>query len=375
MVMKKINMEDREALLEGLAILGTGGGGSPAWGREIMLNDFRKGREYNIIDPDEIEDNSLVVSGGIMGSVKTLERINFVKLLENWEENFGLEIALEEMEKELGKKINYLVPFEMGGLNTPIILSLGARKGIPVINGDALGRAAPETQMTSFIGHGISLTPMPLIDYEGNIVIVRKATNPVFPDQVGRFVISRSEGLGSNAHYPMNGRQLKESVIPGTISKAIEIGKTIIDARNNSDDPVQVFRELVSGIHIFHGEVKEINEEEVEGFYFTRIRLSGLEEDNGSFCEVIIKNETMACWKNGELQIVFPDLLCMLEPKTGRGIMSIELQERLILKLVATPCHKRLRDALKHRDGLAAFSSKRYGQDIKYTPLEELHSK
>lgn len=162
--MKKINMEDREALLEGLAILGTGGGGSPAWGREIMLNDFRKGREYNIIDPDEIEDNSLVVSGGIMGSVKTLERINFVKLLENWEENFGLEIALEEMEKELGKKINYLVPFEMGGLNTPIILSLGARKGIPVINGDALGRAAPETQMTSFIGHGISLTPMPLID-------------------------------------------------------------------------------------------------------------------------------------------------------------------------------------------------------------------
>lgn len=373
MALKKINREDLEPLLEGVAILGTGGGGSPDWGRGIMLNDFKRGREYTIIDPDEIEDDAVVVSGGIMGSVKTLDNVNFDELLERWEDNFELEVAFREMERELSKKIDYIVPFEMGGLNTPVILSLGARVGIPVLDGDALGRAAPETQMTSFIGHGISLTPMPLVDHVGNVVVVRKTINPVYPDQIGRFIVTRGGGLGANNHYPMSGRQLKNSVIPNTISKAIEIGRSVISARNNSEDPVDVFRKKVSGINIFHGKITEINEEEAEGFYFTKVKLTGLRNDNNSSCELIIKNETMTCWKNGELQIVFPDLLCMLDPKTCRGIMSIELKKNLEIKLVAVPCHDRLRESLKHPAGKIAFSSKRYGQNIKYLPLEELH--
>ena len=78
------------------------------------------------------------------------------------------------------KKIDYIVAFEMGGLNTPIMLSLGARTDIPVIDGDGLGRAAPETQMTSFIGHDISLTPMPLVDVFGNKVVVRNCVENTF---------------------------------------------------------------------------------------------------------------------------------------------------------------------------------------------------
>ena len=31
-------------LLDGLAILGTGGGGNPDWGRQILENDVRRGR-------------------------------------------------------------------------------------------------------------------------------------------------------------------------------------------------------------------------------------------------------------------------------------------------------------------------------------------
>ena len=208
MELKKIDRENLEFFLEGVAIFGTGGGGSPEWGREIMLNDLKRGRECTIVNPEKIEDDSLVVSGGIMGSIKIWENINFNELLEHWESNFELEVAFREMEKELGKKIDYIVPFEMGGLNTPVILSLGSRVGVPVIDGDAVGRAAPETQMTSFIGHGISLTPMPLVDYNGNVVVIRKAINPVYPDQVGRFVITRGGSFGANIHYPMSGKQL-----------------------------------------------------------------------------------------------------------------------------------------------------------------------
>jgi len=53
--------------------------------------------------------------------------------------------------------------------------------------------------------------------------------------------------------------------------------------------------------------------------------------------------------------------------------MCIELKKNLEIKLVAIPCHDRLREGLKHPVGKIAFISKRYEQNIKYLPLEELH--
>lgn len=337
-----------------------------------MKNDFERGRIYTLIDPDEVEDDAIVVSGGIMGSVKKLEEMNFDDLLEYWEKSFELEQVFREMEKELGKKIDYIVPFEMGGLNTPVILSLGARLDIPVIDGDALGRAAPETQMTSFIGHGISLTPMPLIDHYGNVVVVREAVDPVYPDQIGRFIVSRGGGLGANNHYPMSGKKLKESVIPHTISGAVKLGQAVITARQDREDPVSTIAGLLSGIKLFYGHVIQIEEEEAEGFYFTNVMLEGLDDYKDSKCRLIIKNETMACWVNNRLKILFPDLLCLLEPGTGRGIMSVELKEGLELILLGTSCHERLREAAGHPCGKVAFSPKRYGQDLEYVAFDEL---
>ena len=315
-----------EAFLEGAAILGTGGGGSPEWGRKILTNDFEKGRECYLVDPDDIEDDAFIVCGGIMGSVKTLEEMEFYEILSIWEENFPLEKVLNEMEKEVGKKINYLVPFEMGCLNVPVMLTAGARLGIPVVDGDALGRAAPETQMTSFIGHGISLTPMVLIDRDGNLVVVKESVAITYPDELGRWVVTRGGGLGANSHYPMSGKQLKKSVIPRTISKAIEIGKKVILARKSNRDPLEEFAKFTGAIKIFNGKITDIEQKLAEGFYFTEVKLEGINSDKGSTGKLTVKNETMAFWKNNDLKILFPDLLCILEPETCRGLMSVELK-------------------------------------------------
>ena len=204
-----LTQEEIEPLLEGLAIQGTGGGGSPEWGRQILENEFRRGRTMRLIDPNALPDEAQVACGGIMGSVKALELITFEELLAGWEEDFVLIRAFSQMSGLLGRPIDAAVPFEIGGLNTPVILSLCARMGIPTVDGDALGRSAPETQMTSFIGHGVWLTPMPLVDPRGNVVIVLEQDSPTYADELGRWVVTRGGGLGGNSHYPMSGRQLK----------------------------------------------------------------------------------------------------------------------------------------------------------------------
>ena len=373
MTLYTLSPDDVAPLLEGLAIVGTGGGGSPSWGQAILEHDFAMGRIPSIIPLDEIDDDATVVSGGIMGSVKVLEAMGIEGVMESWEERFELLEVTRVMEGILGTRIDHVVPFEVGGVNTPVILSLGARMGIPIIDGDALGRSAPETQMTSFIGHGISLTPMPLVDYQGNVVIVQDSSDPTYADRLGRWVVTEGGGMGANNHYPMTGRQAKEVVVPNTITGAVELGRAVLRARQNGDDPVASAIKTLDGVLLLTGVVERLQEDEKMGFYFTVVDLKGTGQYDGSIARLVIKNETMLLSIDDAATAIFPDLICMLEPGTGRGVMSVEVTEGTPLALVGVRCHKRLREALQSEIGALAFSAARYGYpDLEYQPIETL---
>jgi len=369
----ELKHEDVDPLLEGLAIFGTGGGGSPAWGKAILDNDFANGRVARVIDLQEIADDSMVVSGGIMGSVKVLEAMGTENVMHHWEQRFELLEVTRVMEGLIGRPVDHVVPFEVGGLNTPVILSLGARMGLPVIDGDALGRSAPETQMTSFIGHGVSLTPMPLVDMKGNVVVVQHGAEPTFADQVGRFVITHGGGLGANNHYPMPGRVAKRAVIPNTISAALALGRSVIAARRQGEDPVAVVAREVGGKLLFSGAIRAMQEEEALGFYFTTAEIAGEGPYAGRQAQLVIKNESMYLALDGKPRAYFPDLVLLLEPQTGRGIMSVELTVGSRVSLVGVACHPRLREAALAEVAQDAFSPARYGRPTdRYRPLEDL---
>jgi len=364
-----LTADDIAAFLRGLTVMGTGGGGSAAFGRAIIENDLARGRRYTLASLNEVPDDALVVSGGIMGSVKVLDRFSPEEIVEQWEKKFEPLLAFRAMEEHLGRKIEYLVPFELGGLNTPVILSLAARVGIPVIDGDGLGRAAPETQMTSFQGHGVSIVPMSLVDWEGNLIIVKEASSPFVPDEIGRFVITRAGGLGANAHYPMTGEVARNVIIPGTISFSLDLGRRIASL-SNPEEVARVVADQTGGQFAFHGSVASIREEEAMGFLVQKAEITSAFPEESM--EIIIKNEFMMALKDGRVGCVFPDLIMMIDEK-GRGVMSSELEVGQQVWLIVAPCHPRLRAAAQTLEGRAAFSPKRFGQPrISYQPVESL---
>jgi DUF917 family protein len=361
-----ITHDNLDAFLEGLAILGTGGGGSPDWGRAILLNDFAKGRTAAVVDPEDVPNGAYVCSGGMMGSVKLLDTMIPDQLVAHWEERFELVDAFRLMEETIGHRIEYILPCELGGLNTPVILSLGARTGRPVIDGDGLGRASPETHMVSLIGYGISLTPMPLVDAAGNQVVVRHGVEATFADELGRWVIARGGGMGANAHYPMTGAQMKEAAVPNTISKALALGQAVLHARSTGEDPVAVAASRLDGLCILTDRIRSIEEQMAEGFYITRVKLA-------AGAEIVIKNEALALLIDGSPRTIFPDLICMLDPKTGRGLMSAHLKAGDDVAVVVAPCHRRLRGALQGDAARRAFSPARFGlPHLDNQPIQEL---
>jgi len=358
-------------MLRGLGILGTGGGGDPKkWGASLIRADFAEGRSYQLVSPEEVGDKALVVSGGYLGSVaedRALDRV-----VDAWEENFELEAALHEMEILLGRRVDYIVPFEMGGGNTPVILSAGARLGLPVVDGDALGRAAPETHMTSFIGHGIQLTPMPLVDSNGTVIIVKESEDIFFPDEVGRFVVSHKPGLMANSHYPMTGAQLKKSVVPHTISGAIALGQFMVSLSGKPEERLAALREHLNGFTLMWGRVTHVEGENRGGFYHARVSVEGLGNYKGRTVNLTIKNEVMCAWLNGRPAVVFPDLILLIDPDANEGVLTPDIEEGRELLLVGVPCHARLREAIATEVGARAFASDRYGEQMAYRPVEEL---
>lgn len=367
-----LEKDELYSMLVGVGILGTGGGGDPeSFGKPLVDWDLKKKREYRIVPSRSVKDDAFVVSGGYVGSVKTYTTIGTT--LQRWEKKFELLEALKVTENLHSKKVDHVVPFELGGVNTPVMFSLAARAGISTIDGDGLGRAAPETQMSAFLGHGISLTPMPFVDRHGNVLIVNKAAKPAYPDEIMRLALDLNGGIGANNNYPMNGTLLRKSVIPDTITFSIKIGDAVVNAVKSKKNPVETFVNISKGFELFDGTVKEMKGEDVRAHYLARATLEGTGEYKGKTMEIFFKNETMLAKIDAQIVAVFPDLICMLNPKEGTGIMTTNIEAGMKMTVIGVPAHKRLRECLKNDLGKEALSPERYGmKKVRYEPIEKL---
>lgn len=369
----QISAPDIDPLIEGLTIMGTGGGGAPAFGKAILENDLSQGRSISVVSPEDIDDAAQVVSGGIMGSTELLDHVGFDEIVRGWERDFELASATRVMERVLGRRIDAIVPFEVGALNTPVILSVAARLGIEAVDGDALGRSAPQTQMTSFIGHGISLTPMPLVDKDGNVIVVEHVAAPTLPDKLGRYLLGTGSGMGANNHYPMSGSDLKRAVIPSTVSAALQLGRVLIAARGDGRDCVAAVAEHLKGGCVFRGVVSEVMNSTGGGFYTTTVRLQGDAGSNVHDAKLTIQNEAMLLELDGQIATIFPDLICMLDPSSGRGLLSTELRPETPVALITVACHPRLREAAMSPAGQANLGPSTFGfPELRYKPVEDL---
>ena len=102
------------------------------------------------------------------------------------------------------------------------------------------------------------------------------------------------------------------------------------------------------------------------GFYFTNVTFDGPDAQ----AKLVIKNETMLLRQGGEIVCMFPDMVVMIEPGTGRGVMSVELRTGLELVLLALPCHPRLQAAALTDTGRGAMGPARFGHpDLTYRPM------
>ena len=364
-------LQEMRWLLKGLGLYGVGGGGDPwDFGEPVVLDDLANDLSYELVDVADVPDCATIVSGGYLGSVA--DPIDVRDVLKRWETDFEFGRAIHAMEQYLDKKVDYLLASELGGGNTIVMLTAGARLGLPIIDGDGAGRAVPEMQMTSLVGHELPLTPMNMLDLDGNLVFVENDCG-LFADQLGRFMVTRRHGMVASVNSPLSGSDAKRTVVPGTISQAMELGKFCSTLTGPSEDKLDALGHFLNGVPLFWGKVTGIDGDNTKGHYYARVELNGQGRYAGSRFRIAIKNETMAGWRNDEPVCVFPDLLMMIDPESLEGVMSANIVQGQEMLLVGKACDDVLRDAMNTPVGIEAFSSKRYGESLSYRQVHELN--
>ncbi|MCB2127697.1 MAG: DUF917 domain-containing protein [Rhodobacteraceae bacterium] len=354
---RTIHAADLEDIATGGAILGTGGGGDPYIGKLMAQEAIRKHGPVTLVDVDTLADDALVVPVCMMGAPTVMA--------EKLPQGDELMNAFSALQKLLGRKIDAIHCCEAGGINSTTPFIVAAASGLPLVDGDGMGRAYPELQMVTFTMHGISATPMVLCDDKGNSIVLETVSNK-WTEKLARAATVEMGGAALLAFYPMTGAQAKKATVRGTLSLCEKLGQTLRQAHADHVEPVGRVAEVLRADTIFSGRVTDIERRTVGGFARGTARLEGLDEFRGQTFRLDFQNEFLMAERDGEIVATTPDLLTVLDSETGNPVTADALRYGLRLKALVFPCDPQWLSP----QGIDLVGPRYFGYDIDYRPYQ-----
>lgn len=327
--MREITLDEIEALAVGAWVLGTGGGGSPYLGLLNMRRLYAEGHRVQLMDPDELADDDLVAVVSNMGA----PLVGQERLVDS--ANIGRAVTL--MEEYLGKPFRAIMSVEIGGNNGVQPFLAAAETGKPVVDADAMGRAYPEAQMTSFAVGDLRPWPLSLVDPRGIEGIVARVPSWKWMERLSRKMCVEVGSIAATCKAPRTGAEVKRWGILRTTTQAIHLGQAIRRAQKEHRDPVQAILEQEKGLLLFRGKVADIARRTTEGFLRGTARLDGLDDWRGHGFELAFQNEWAIGWQDGVPRVMTPDLICVLDSVSGEAIGTEVLRYGQRVTVVALP--------------------------------------
>ncbi len=346
--------ENIEPLATGAWILGTGGGGNPYISTLNLRRLYAEGKRVQVMDPMALDDDDMVAVVSMMGApLVSQERLG---------DPAHLARAVEVMEDYLGKPFRAIMSVEIGGSNAISSFLAAAMLDRPVVNADAMGRAYPEAQMTSFAIGNLPMFPLSLVDVRDNEVIVTRAASWKWMERISRKVCTEVGSTAATCKAPRTGKEVKEWGIHYTVTKAVELGRAVMDARARHDDPVKAVLDHEGGKELFRGKVVDVARETTGGFLRGRTIIEGSDADRGSRMELGFQNEWAVAFRDGEPVAMTPDLLCLLDTVSGSAIGTESVRYGQRVTVVALPAP----ELLTTPAGIAAVGPRAFGYDIDF---------
>jgi len=351
-----LSEKDLQAIAIGAGILGTGGGGSTYLAYLQVREQIRAGRMVKIRQQEALSaDDCVLPLGGIGAPTVGIER------LDNGSEG---KLLVEAIESVTNNKVTALVADEIGGGNGLVPMVTAAQLDLPVVDGDGMGRAFPETQMTSFFIYGQATAPAALTDASGNSLVVTNATSA---NQLEDIMRAATITMGCSAMMstaPMDGIFVKKFAIPRTVSQAWTLGSAVQSAVAEKRNPVDAIIEEAQGTHLLTGKVVDVERRIDGGFVRGTLKIDGSDRDTGRRLTIDLQNEYLVASEDGHQHATVPDLLCIVDAENGRAIGTEEQRYGLRGAGIVLPAP----ELLTTKVALDCVGPRAFGYDFDYVP-------
>lgn len=318
--MHQFQIDDLNDLALGCTLLGSGGGGDPRYELIMTRCAMEQGKSVNILSIDELSKDDLIIPVAYMGApLVSLEKLPT-----------GREFLpiFDMIEKHAGRAPTALIAFEIGGSNALCPLMLAAQLGLPVVDGDLLGRAFPKVYMTSCEVNGITASPAFLGDVMGNSVQVQ-ANHSFALENLCRAMTVEMGSSCALALYLMDGEQAKQAIISGSISQALSIGRALA-----GNVPIQeAVVQSCGGSFIAQGMLMDVQQEVKDGFLMGKALL---ETQVGTIC-IDYQNEYLLAYCENQVLAVTPDIIALIDTESRLPITSDNLKYGMRLSLFSIP--------------------------------------
>jgi DUF917 family protein len=349
---RDIDVADLGDIARGAGILGTGGGGDPYLGRLLAEVAITRHGPVTLVAVDEVPADAVVVPVSMLGAPTV-----GTEKLPNGTETLA---ALRALEQARGISATHLVAIEIGGMNSMVPLALAAETGLPVVDGDAMGRAFPEAQMVLPTLAGITASPMAVADDKGNTLMVN-AVSSLWAERIARAACVATGCSVYTADTVMTGAQLPDGLVAGTLTLAARLGAAVRTARAEHADPIAAVTDLAGGVHLITGKVTDVHRATTGGFARGGATVAGQDAE----LRLSFQNEYLLATRDDEVLATTPDLVCVLETDTGEPITTESLRYGNRVTVVGLPCDPRWTTPA----GLELVGPRYFGYDCDYRPL------
>ena len=309
---RTLDAQDVDDLAVGAWVLGTGGGGSPYLNHLNMQRIAADGMQFELIDPQELDDQARVAVVSTMGAPLVMQ--------ERLQDPRDVARAVEVMAEHTGSTFDAVMATEIGGSNAFQPLMASAHLGIPIVDADAMGRAYPEAQMTSFAIGGLQPWPLALVDPRGVEAIVTQVPTWKWMERASRALTIETGSMAATCKAPRSGAEVKRWGVANSMSFAIHLGAKVREARVGHEDPVAAICSAAEGQVLFTGKIVDVDRHTTGGFLRGVAKISGLDQHTGSEVELEFQNEWLVARIKDQVLATVHHLICLLDATSGEAI-------------------------------------------------------
>jgi DUF917 family protein len=348
---------DLEDLATGAWILGTGGGGDPYPSMLETKLLYQAGATVSVIDPLDLADDDLICCVGKMGApLVTQEKLG---------DGEAIAETIRRMQTYLGKTFKGIMVWEIGGANCFQAVLGSAILGLPVIDCDAMGRAFPQADMTTFAICDLPAHPWTMVDIRRNSIIFTEAENWAWMERMTRAACTVFGSVAATCKAPRSGQEVKTCTVLHTLSKALRLGRLVREAQRTHQDPVAAILAAEGGVTLFRGKVSDVQRRTSGGWLRGQLQINGLDADAGHAFELDFQNEWAIARRDGTVRATVPDLICVLDSISGEAIGTETVRYGQRVTVIGLPAPPILRSpkALTH------VGPRAFGYDLEFRSL------